>query len=198
MTLFFLVRHAAHDNVGSFLAGRSPGIVLGEAGQAQAARLAERLRRERIAAIHASPRERTQQTAKAIAGACGVPTVETAEALDEIDFGEWSGKTFAELDGDPLWRRWNSERALAQTPAGEAMSDVGRRILGLMETLAAQAADANLVLVSHADVIKAAVCLVLDLSFDAWPRFDVSPASITTLLARDGNARLVTLNEIVP
>jgi len=198
VTLFFLVRHAAHDNVGGFLAGRSPGIVLGEAGIAQAARLGERMRRERIEAIHASPRERTQETAAAIAAACGLTEVDIAGALDEIDFGEWSGKTFAELDADPLWHRWNNERAMAQTPAGETMSDVGRRILDFMETLAAQATDANLVLVSHADVIKAAVCRVLDLSFDAWPRFDVSPASITTILARGGNAELVTLNEIVP
>lgn len=32
---FFLVRHAAHDNVGGFLAGRTPGIRLGTDGQAR-------------------------------------------------------------------------------------------------------------------------------------------------------------------
>ncbi|MGO4840289.1 histidine phosphatase family protein, partial [Rhizobiaceae sp. 2RAB30] len=31
-TVFYLVRHAAHDNLGNFLAGRSEGIRLGRAG----------------------------------------------------------------------------------------------------------------------------------------------------------------------
>ena len=38
-TTFFLVRHAAHDNVGGYLAGRLPGIRLGEAGRAKVADL---------------------------------------------------------------------------------------------------------------------------------------------------------------
>ena len=68
-TTFFLLRHAAHDNVGGFLAGRSPGIRLGEDGRAQAARLAERMRRESFEAIYSSPRERSAETAAAIAQA---------------------------------------------------------------------------------------------------------------------------------
>ncbi|MDR6758664.1 broad specificity phosphatase PhoE [Mycoplana sp. BE70] len=38
-TTFFLVRHAAHDNVGRFLAGRAGGVALSEPGRAQARRL---------------------------------------------------------------------------------------------------------------------------------------------------------------
>src|SRR3954466_14023653 len=118
-TTFFLVRHAAHDNVGGFLAGRTLGVRLGPAGRAQAVRLAERMRRETFAAIHASPRERSQETAYAISSACGVGPVKTDAALDEIDFGAWSGKTFAELNLDPDWQFWNSDRGRAETPAGE-------------------------------------------------------------------------------
>ena len=46
-TTFFLVRHAAHDNLGAYLAGRMPGVRLGEAGSAQAGRLAKRHERAR-------------------------------------------------------------------------------------------------------------------------------------------------------
>ena len=53
-------------------------------------------------------------------------------------------------------------------------------------------------LVSHADVIKAAVCHVLGLGIDAWPRFDVAPASITTLVIGEWGAKVVTLNEVTP
>lgn len=196
-TTFFLVRHAAHDNVGGFLAGRSAGIRLGESGKAQAKHLGVRMARESFSAIYSSPRERTQETAKAIADASGLDTVETADELDEIDFGPWSGKTFEELDRDDTWRRWNSVRALARTPGGETMLDVQARILRLIERLGLRHVDGRLVLVSHADVIKTAVIHVLGMPLDAWQRFEISPASITTIIIGDWGAKVLSLNEVV-
>jgi probable phosphoglycerate mutase len=196
-TTFFLVRHAAHDNVGGFLAGRSGGVVLGETGLAQAARLAQRMRRERFDAIHASPRERTQETAIAIAGACGFGEIRANPALDEIDFGEWSGRTFEELNDDPDWRRWNEDRSIARTPGGETMLDVQGRVVGCMEALARQHRGGAVVLVSHADIIKAAVCHYLDLPVQGCFRFDVAPASITAIVTGDWGGKLLGLNEVV-
>src|SRR5690606_2894484 len=75
-TTFFLLRHAAHDDVGSYLAGRSPNVVLGPDGRAQALRLAGRMRRETFTAVISSPRERTQETAQAVSVTSGVGPVE--------------------------------------------------------------------------------------------------------------------------
>jgi broad specificity phosphatase PhoE len=153
--------------------------------------------RETFEAILASPRERTQETAAAIAAACGVDPVERAEELDEIDFDRWSGQGFDALADDPLWRQWNSVRSLTRTPGGETMLDVQGRILGLMERLRQRHAEGRVVLVSHADVIKAAVMHVLGLSADAWPRFDIGPASITTVTMGEWGAKVMSLNEVV-
>jgi len=191
-----LLRHAAHDNVGGFLAGRMPGVWLGEAGRMQADRLARRVRLEPVDAIFASPRERTQQTAQAVAAACGL-TVETAPELDEIDFGRWSGRDFETLNQDPLWQRWNAVRSLVRTPGGETMLDVQRRVVGLIERLAPQFDGRTVALVSHADVIKAAVMHHLGLPVDHWSRFDIAPASISRLVVGDWGARLLGLNETV-
>lgn len=193
---FFLLRHAAHDNVGGFLAGRMDGVLLGKAGRAQANRLGERLKRENIGAIYASPRERTQETAAAIAAACGLGPPQTVDALDEVDFGGWTGKTFDVLNGDTNWRRWNSLRSFSRAPDGESMMDVQHRAWGLMETLADRDSDKRLALVSHSDVIKAVVCHLLGLSIDAWPRFDIAPASVTTVAIGDWGAKILTLNEM--
>jgi broad specificity phosphatase PhoE len=195
-TTFYLVRHAAHDNVGGFLAGRTPGIRLGEAGRAQAARLGQRMASEQFDAIYASPRERTQQTAQAIAAARQLP-VHTAQELDEVDFGAWSGKTFDVLNADPAWRQWNTIRSLSRTAGGESMLDVQRRALGLLERLGRDHDGARLVLVSHADIIKTVVSHVLGLPVDAWPRFDIGPASISTIVVGDWGAKLWTLNEVI-
>ena len=196
-TTFYLVRHAAHDNVGGFLAGRTPGIRLGVDGRAQAERLGQRMRREQFDAIHASPRERTQETAQAIVAGREPMPVHTAPELDEVDFGEWSGGTWEVLNQDQRWRNWNSVRSLARTPGGESMLDVQWRVLGLMERLMAEHPEGRVVLVSHADIIKSAVSYVLGLPIDAWPRLEVGPASITTVVLGDWGGKLITLNEVI-
>jgi broad specificity phosphatase PhoE len=195
-TTFFLLRHAAHDNLGSYLAGRMPGIHLGEAGRGQAARLAQRMQRETIAAIHSSPRERAQETAAIVATACGIERLVTEPDLDEIDFGdEWEGKDFDTLERDPAWRMWNTVRSLARTRGGESMLDVQRRAMGAVERTAVRYVDAALAIVSHSEVIKAIVSHVLGLPIDAWSRFDIAPASVSTVVIGDWGAKLLSLNE---
>jgi broad specificity phosphatase PhoE len=196
-TTFFLVRHAAHDNIGGFLAGRAAGVTLGPAGLAQADRLAARMRRERLDAVYASPRERTRQTAAAIADAGAIGPVRIAEELDEIDFGEWSGRTFDDLNTDPRWRTWNEDRPNARTPAGESMVDVEARILGLLGQLASECSGKRLALVSHADVIKAVVIHMLGMPLGGWDRFDIGPASITTVVQGPWGSKVLGLNEVV-
>jgi len=198
-TTFFLLRHAAHDNLGGFLAGRLPGIHLGVEGRMQAERLAARLQREPIIAIHASPRERAQETAAAVAAARAVEGVVTEPALDEVDFGKsWEGKSFEVLQQDPLWQKWNSVRSLARTAAGERMIDIEGRALGMIERLTMRYVDSAIALVSHSEIIKAIVSQVLGLPTDAWTRFEISPASITTIVTGDWGAKLLTLNEVTP
>lgn len=190
------VRHAAHDDLGGFLAGRLPCVRLGEAGRAQAQRLAARLASESIDAILTSPRERARETAAAIAEARGAEEPIVIDALDEIDFGSWSGRRFEDLETEAEWRRWNVMRSLTRTPAGECMLDVQRRVLSVVERAVAQHGG-QIVLVSHGDVIKAAVSYYVGLPIDAAPRFEISPASITRLILDEWGVKLVTLNETV-
>ncbi|MDX3924951.1 MAG: histidine phosphatase family protein [Shinella sp.] len=194
---FLLVRHAAHDDCGRFLAGRSAGISLGPAGREQAERLARRMAGEKANAVHTSPRERTMETAAAIVQACLLPDAIVSPSLDEIDFGAWSGQHFEALDADPAWRRWNTLRSLSRTPGGESMLDVQRRALQFIEGLIEPNDGRKLVLVSHADVIKSVVSHVLGLPIDAWPRFEISPASITSVAIGNWGAKVLTLNEVV-
>jgi len=194
-TTFFLIRHAAHDNVGDYLAGRMVGVCLGEAGRAQASRLARRMALEPLAAVYCSPRERTQETARPIAIACSAGEIAICRQLDEIDFGDWSGKTFEELNQDANWRARHDQRQKAKTPSGETMLDVQQRVVSLVEHVREWHQNQSIALVSHADVIKAAVCKVLDLSLGDCFRFDIDPASITTIVSGDWGSKLIRLNE---
>lgn len=196
-TTFFLLRHAAHDDVGDILAGRCENVCLGADGRTQALRLGERMRRERFDAIVSSPRQRTVETAQAISLTCEIGPVDVDEGLDEIDFGSWSGKRFAELAEDPAWRRWNNERATALAPSGESMADVQHRIWRCMHKLCSRFPDRAVVLVSHADVIKGAICRALGLTADNCFRFDIAPASISTVVIGEWGSKVLLLNESV-
>lgn len=196
-TTIYLLRHAAHDDLGKYLAGRAPGVTLGLDGLAQAARLGQRMAREPFDALYSSPRERAQQTAAAVAAARGGPPVQTAEALDEVDFGSWSGSTFDELDKQDDWRHWNTQRSMAETPAGETMLHVQARAVEFMRHVSHPSADARVALVSHAEIIRSMVGHVLGLPIDAWQRLEISPASITIVAVGDWGGKLLTLNQTV-
>ena len=195
-TVFHLVRHAAHDRVGSTLCGRIPGVSLGALGREQAGRLGQRFARESIASVQSSPLERARETAEPIAAGTGC-SVEINEGIVEIEFGTWSGRTFAELDGDPAWTAWNGARAFARPPGGETMLEAQSRIVHAMERLRSAYPEKAVVLVSHSDVIKAALLYHLGLPVDAYPRIEIEPASISTLVVGDWGAKVVRLNEVV-
>lgn len=189
-----LIRHAAHGHLGRILSGRTPGVPLSEVGRAQAAALALQLAGGSLAAILSSPVDRARETAAAIAAAQGA-AVEIAPALDEIDFGEWTGARFDALEGDPAWTAWNMQRSTARPPGGEPMAAAQARAWNCVRETAARSSGATVAVVSHADVIKAVVAQVLGLSLDRLLTFDVDPASVTRLLVGDWGARLMSLNE---
>lgn len=193
ITILF-VRHAAHSQLGRVLSGRVGDVPLSEAGHAQAQALARRLAEERLDAIHTSPVRRARETAEMLGAARGL-VPQAADALDEIDFGSWSGRDFAALEGDPLWHAWNTQRSSAVPPGGEPMAAVRSRVLAHIREAASRMAGAVIAMVSHADVIRAAVAGILGLSLDRVLAFDIDPASVTRIVAGDWGERVVSLNE---
>lgn len=193
-TTVFLVRHGVHDQLQRRLCGRSAGVTLGEAGLAQADAAGRRLAGEGLEVVLTSPLERTRQTAERIARTCGAP-LRIEEALMEIDFGDWNGRSFDSLEGEPLWRTWNQERDITRPPSGESMAEVQARLAEWLERLT-RSGPAAVAAVSHADVIKAAVGLATSLSMRFHDRVEISPGSITTLVAGDGFLKLHALNEV--
>lgn len=173
------------------LTGRGGGVPLTDVGRHQAAAVAERLAREDIRAIHTSPRERAVQTAEIVANRIGA-RVEIVDALDEIDFGGWSGRSFDDLAGDPDWNAWNARRGSTRPPGGETMNlAVGRA----RDHVATLAGEGGIVCVSHCDIIRGLVADALGLPFDNLLRFDIDTASLSTLVVGSWGSRVVSLNE---
>ena len=181
VTTFYLVRHASYALLGQVLAGSALDVSLDQAGRRQVAALAHEFsRRQRIGAVQSSPRRRTLQTARPIAERIGRP-LEVEPALDEVDFGEWSGRGFAELADDPRWRAWNESRGKERAPGGESMAEVQRRVVGHLERMRTRHRGAMVVVVSHCDVIRAALLHYRGQPLDAYAGISVPPAAVTIL-----------------
>jgi broad specificity phosphatase PhoE len=192
-TTFHLVRHGSHDRLDRTLCGRMAGVRLGERGRFEAEAAAGCLAREPLAAVISSPLERCQETATAVAAAHGLPVEEDAGFI-ELDFGDWTGLSFDELRRDPRFEPWNSRRSLNRPPAGESLGEAQMRGIRGLDALRARFPDAAVAIVSHSDVIKALAAHVLGLNLDFYHRFEVDPASVTTLVIGDWGAKLLRLN----
>jgi probable phosphoglycerate mutase len=193
-TTFYLVRHGEHDRVDRTLCGRMPGVVLNATGKEQARAAGRRLAALQPLRVLTSPLERARQTADIIGEETHCP-VEHAEALQEIDCGEWTGQPFQDLHADPRWKDWNEARSVTRPPAGEMMVEVQARVVNYLERLRALYESVRLVLVSHSDVIKAAILFHIGVSLDLFSRIEIAPGSISTLIIGDWGAKLVALNE---
>lgn len=190
----YLVRHAAHGELGERLSGRGPAPGLSERGRAEAQRLRAFLASDRIDLIQASPRARAQETARAVASDRGIEP-ETTEALDEVDFGDWTGQRYAELNGTPEWDAWNANRASARTPRGESMTEAQQRALGHVEAIGRGEPGRAVALVSHCDIIRAVLCGVMGLSLDNILKFEIDPASVSRLSVGTWGATVHSINE---
>lgn len=107
-------------------------------------------------AIYSSPLKRTRQTAEAVAEALATkPRVHVTEALIEMNFGDWEGRTFAEvMDEFPLEHDacfWDSSAAPS---GGESPDDVLARVRPFLRDVARNHPGEDVVLVSHVTPIK--------------------------------------------
>jgi len=196
MTVFYLLRHGEHNVQGRICAGRMPGVVLSERGQAEAEAAARRLTEAGIAAIYASPMERTRETGEIVGRHLGLP-VNIHDDLAELDFGEWTGLTFDEVRKDPRWPLWATHRSLSCIPGGETMRAVQRRVVEAVMEMRELHPDDHLVVVSHGDVIRAALVFALGMPLDLYSRIEVATASLSTVRIDNNGIRVIAINERV-
>jgi broad specificity phosphatase PhoE len=197
MPRLLLVRHGSHDLLGRELVGRRPGVHLSDKGRAEAEALAQRLASMRIAELYSSPRERAIETAEPICRRLGL-AMQIEPALDEVDFGDWTGRTLDSLNSEPVWRRFNRDRALTRIPGGETMAEVAARMARFMDGFTATDADpeTGVALVGHGDPLRAAIAQAIGLPLDFMLRFDIAPASLSILRTSEHGVVLERLNDL--
>jgi probable phosphomutase (TIGR03848 family) len=195
-TVLLLVRHALNDWVGSDkLAGWTPEVHLNDKGRLQAEALAQRLSDRPIAAVYASPLERAIETAQAIAARHNLE-VQLREGLGEVRYGEWTGRSVKDLAKEDTWRVVQFHPSGARFPGGESIYQMQARAVAELDAIVAAHPEQTIVVVSHADVIKAALAHYVGLHLDLFQRLIVSPASMSVLVFTPMGPRLARLNDV--
>ncbi len=180
-TLVLLVRHGQTPTTGSTLPGRAPGLHLSDVGRTQADGAAARIAGlKNVAAVYASPLERTRETAAPI-GKVRKLRVRRDKGLLECDFGEWTGSALKDLYKKPEWKTVQQYPSGFRFPGGESFAEMQLRITRALEGLSAKHRGETVVAVSHADPIKAAVAAALGTHLDLFQRIVVSPCSVTAI-----------------
>jgi len=194
MTDFWLIRHGSTDTLQRELAGRASAVALNSAGRTEVEALARRIARCGAQHVYSSPLERALQTARPLAARLGCE-VSPLPGIIELEFGTWTGRRFPELDADPRWRDFNAFRSGTSVPGGEHMLDVQARAVHSLLTLRERHSQERVLIVTHADVIRAVLLHFLGMPQDLFWRLEIAPASITQLELTSSAARLLRAND---
>jgi len=195
MERLLLIRHGETAwNAGKIFRGRSD-IPLSERGMEQARLTAAALRDTPIEAIYSSPLQRSLQTAKAIA-APHAKEVIVVEGLNDLDCGEWSGKSLEQVAADyaDLYRLWETEPQKVKMPGGETLADVVERAAAAVKDIAAETGG-TAVVVSHRVTLKLLVLHLMGLGPDSFWKVRLDTCSITTFDCRQDRFVLCGLND---
>jgi phosphoserine phosphatase len=194
----FLVRHGETESNRQGLALGRADVPLNDLGRRQAGQLAAALADESLAAVYASPLQRTLDTARPIAAAHDL-TVAIEPAFIEMDVGEVEGLTFSELREryPQLLETWASaEGPQSPMPGGERLVDVQQRATRAVQSLAERHAEGAICVVTHNFVILSLLADVLAIDLAGFRRLRHAVGAITTLELRAGRpARVLRLND---
>jgi broad specificity phosphatase PhoE len=194
VTVLHLLRHGEHVLRGRVLAGRTPGVGLSALGRAEIAAVADRLVDEKIEALYSSPLQRTCETAEILSARLNLP-IQYCEDVLELDFGEWTGLTFDAVRADERWKLWSSCRSIATVPGGESMRQVQQRAVKALFEIREAHRDGTVLIVSHGDVIRAALLFALGMPLDLFSRIEVGLASLSTIQVDNFGIRVLAVNE---
>jgi alpha-ribazole phosphatase len=193
-----LVRHgepvaAAH--------GRCYGkldVGLSADGRRQIEETKEFLQDFELNAVYTSPRQRAVESAKIIAQD-GEISSEVCENLAEIDFGDFEGKTYAELEIEfpETFKKWMETPTEVEFPNGESFTQMQARVVRETENILRRHERETIALVSHGGVNRIILAHFLKIPDSAVFRLGQDYASANVIDFYDDFPLIRILNRCV-
>ena len=188
--MLILLRHGqTASNAAGLLLGRGDPP-LTELGTHQAEALSKVKGVAGARRVIASPLARTRQTAELLG-----PPITLDERWIEIDYGVYEGTPLRDVPSE-VWTHWRADPSW-KPEGGESLIDLGRRVRAACEELLAtgDAADNDVVVVSHVSPIKAAVAWALGVGDEVSWRMFLDVASVCRITIGERGPSLRSYNE---
>ncbi len=192
-----LLRHGALDAEGWAFRGAGSDVPLSDAGWRQMEVVADRLPWSEIDSVACSPMVRCRAPARRFAARHDV-ACETIEAMREIHFGLWEGRTWQELAPryrSQLERFWRSPEGCVP-PEGEGFDAFADRVTSAWAGWVAGGSGHRL-LIAHGGVIRVILAHLLRMPLSALWHLDIPYAGWSRVSLLEGHPpRLMALNPL--
>ena len=182
-TRIIAIRHGETTwNVDTRIQGQLD-IPLNSTGRRQAERMAQALSDEPITAIYASDLSRAWETAQYLGRALDVQAVRE-EGLRERGFGDFEGKTFAEIEAllPEQSLRWRKRDPAFAPSGGESLLALRSRVVEAAQRLAAEHPGELIALVGHGGVMDVLYRCATRLDLQAPRTWALTNTAINRLL----------------
>jgi len=196
----YLVRHGeTESNKEKRFQGWSESP-LSDKGLRQAEKAGFFLGTKGIDAVYSSDLKRAVHTARIIGANCGVEPVDTP-LLREINFGQWEGLTYNEIEAEwgNIIREWFDDPFCRSAPDGETLEDVRERVdsfTGKLAGYAENSGNQRVVLVSHGGTIRVFLYYALGLTREQFWNLKVENASLSLVHLEQGSVKVVYYNRV--
>jgi broad specificity phosphatase PhoE len=192
VTTLFLIRHGhtAQTEAGKLYS--DPESVLTDKGRAEVNALAQILPAEKPELVLTSPSVRARATADVIAGMTKL-NAEVVPQLHEWQVGEWEGRSYLEIKkAEPeVYAAWSKDPIRNAPPGGESIEQLCQRAQKHVAEITTKYGGKRILLVSHAEVIRAFLVYALGMPVDNFWRLSVPTASVCKV---DFSAHFATLH----
>ena len=172
---------------------------LSETGRAQARSLGLRLsQREGIDALYSSTLQRAQETAEIIGELTGT-SLRFDDRLREGGIGVLTGVNVKDVEKlyPEIWRDWQENPLKTPIPNGEDNESFRRRVVEIMEAIAADHADNDqIAVVSHGGTFGIYLAHLIGLDMRKRVPFRFANASLSMIQLGGMRPRIVLLNDI--
>lgn len=196
-TRLYLIRHGETDwNVLGKYQG-STDIELSETGLNQAKLLGKRFEKMELDKVYSSPLKRAMATAQTVADAKNLPVI-LEEAFQEINFGDWEGKTTAEIEAEysDMFKAFVKNPVNSPIPGeGSFKNAMDRGVTGIKKVLA-DCENENVAIISHGALIRVIMMGLLELEESFYRKTWLYNTAISIVdIYEDGKVMLITLND---
>ena len=162
MGKIFIVRHGQTDGNSARKYFGITDIELNEEGLIQAGLISKRLERENICRIYGSNLKRAFKTAEIIAKPHKI-NVESKKDLMEINFGDWEGLSFQEIQKSypHEFSKWQNNIMDFTIPHGESVLELKKRVETAFSEILNSARENNVAIVTHGGPIRVILSRIL-------------------------------------